>query len=528
MIENNTILAALNSPVRQIKARVELYNGSTLLSTYEHTDRIKSITVDRVGEGKFFGFGFSQKLNLKLLDKEIELNITTATRIKIYFGAGEEYISTLPFFKVTEVHRNENTGELSITAYDAIYGASNHTASELVLDTYTISAYAAACAALLGLTLKVEDEALFSLSYDGSANLDGTETIRQVLNAIADATQTIYFINSNSELVFKRLDRDGQAIFTIGKDKYIKLDSSTNRRLAAIVNTNELGDSVTASIDAAGTTQFIRDNPFLELREDVAAIIQAAIDALGGLTINQFECDWRGNYLLELGDKIDFITKDGGIVTSFLLDDVLTYDGSLNQKTQWKYTSDESETADNPVSLGDALNKTFARVDKVNKEISLMASDTAENAENISSLLINTESISASVQSVKEETETTLNEVNESISTLTNKVDAAVTAEQVQLSIQAELANGTSKVITETGFTFDEAGLTVSKTDSEMKTQITEDGMTVSKNEEVVLTANNIGVNAVNLHATTYLIIGTKSRFEDFGDNRTGCFWLGG
>ena len=61
-----------------------------------------------------------------------------------------------------------------------------------------------------------------------------------------------------------------------------------------------------------------------------------------------------------------------------------------------------------------------------------------------------------------------------------------------------------------------------------MKTQITEDGMTVYKSDEAVLTANNLGVDAVNLHATTYLIIGTKSRFEDYGSSRTGCFWIGG
>jgi hypothetical protein len=52
--------------------------------------------------------------------------------------------------------------------------------------------------------------------------------------------------------------------------------------------------------------------------------------------------------------------------------------------------------------------------------------------------------------------------------------------------------------------------------------------MTVYKNSATVLTANNVGVDAVNLHATTYLIIGNNSRFEDYGSNRTGCFWIGG
>ena len=42
-----------------------------------------------------------------------------------------------------------------------------------------------------------------------------------------------------------------------------------------------------------------------------------------------------------------------------------------------------------------------------------------------------------------------------------------------------------------------------------------------------VLTANNQGVDAANLHANTYLIIGEYSRFEDYGNGRTGCFWVG-
>ena len=63
-----------------------------------------------------------------------------------------------------------------------------------------------------------------------------------------------------------------------------------------------------------------------------------------------------------------------------------------------------------------------------------------------------------------------------------------------------------------------------------MSTQITDDGMKVFRSNTAVLTANNVGVDAVNLHATTYLIIGNNSRFEDWekdGQARTACFWIG-
>ena len=61
-----------------------------------------------------------------------------------------------------------------------------------------------------------------------------------------------------------------------------------------------------------------------------------------------------------------------------------------------------------------------------------------------------------------------------------------------------------------------------------MKTQITEDGLQVFKGSEAKLVANNEGVIAEDLHATTYLIIGSNTRFEDYNTNRTGAFWIGG
>ena len=103
-----------------------------------------------------------------------------------------------------------------------------------------------------------------------------------------------------------------------------------------------------------------------------------------------------------------------------------------------------------------------------------------------------------------------------------------MTAEELKLEIKKEIDNGVSKVETTTGFTFNEEGLTVNKSGSEIKTLITEDGMTVYKNNEAVLRANNTGVDAMNLRATTYLIIGNNSRFEDYDTNRTGCFFIGG
>lgn len=534
MIINNDVLTAIEAPVRQIEMNITVYGGDeTAPPVFVPNGNLKSITIDRTGDtSKFFGFGICQKANIKLLNKGHANSISTANYFNIMGIFNNRIVNFFPYFYTTEVHKDENTNGLSITAYDALEKANLYTVNQFAGD---ISAYNTLRKLINGaiLDLKVNgwetigiDNAELDLESPNGYNFDGTETIRQVLDAVAEATQSIYYIDSRNYLIFKRLDKDGEAAYIIGKEKYFSLESKTNRRLQKIVHSTELGDNVSATIAASGSTQYVRDNPIWELREDITSLLENAITAAGGLTINQFSCDWRGNPLLEPGDKIGLITKDGETVFSYVLNDVLTYDGGFKQKTDWSYTNEESETEANPASIGDAIKKTYARVDKQNKEITLLASENQSNKDSISSIMLNTENITASVKKIETDTAASVENINKDITTLTNAVNASITAEDVKLEIQSELANGVDKVITSTGFTFDSEGLTVSKTGSEMETQITEDGMKVSKNGEVMLTANNVGVDAVNLHATTYLIVGLNSRFEDYG-SRTGCFWIG-
>ena len=120
--------------------------------------------------------------------------------------------------------------------------------------------------------------------------------------------------------------------------------------------------------------------------------------------------------------------------------------------------------------------------------------------------------------------------LNNDIGEVRNKVETMISSEDVKMAIKQELDNGVSKVTTTTGFTFNEDGLTISKSGKEMTTNIDEDGMSIYRNDEEVLTADNQGVTAYNLYAKTYLIMGETSRFEDFernGEKRTGCFWKG-
>lgn len=534
---SQNIINEINSAVRRIQAKVEFFEGSTLVEVCHCNDKLKSFTVERVGdESKFFGFGICHRANIKLLDKFRELNISTANSFRItYIIAGEE-IAPYPMFYVSEVRRQENDNSLSITAYDIMYPDSAHRVADLVLTApYSVREFVQACSDCYGtdgyeiIGVGAEETCFDTVMAEGG-NFDGSETVREALNDVAEITQTIFYISSNNKLIFKRLDRDGEPVAIISKDKYITLESSTNRRLVRVAHITELGDNAATPM-LVGTTQYIRNNAFWELRTDLATLLDNAITAVKGLTINQFDCSWRGNPTLEVGDKIGLVAYNDDIVESFVINDVVNYTGMLQETTSWRYNDNEVETEATPISLGDALNQTFAKVDKINKEISLVVKDSQDMVSTVSQLVINAEGILGEVEYISQKTDDSLGAINNSIDTLSKKVQAGLTSEGLSIAIQTELENGINSVKTKTGFTFDEVGLTIEKAGSEMTTTITEDGMAVYRDDTEVLTADNTGVYATNLHAKTFLIVGKYSRFEDYinqdNEPRTGCFWLG-
>lgn len=125
-------------------------------------------------------------------------------------------------------------------------------------------------------------------------------------------------------------------------------------------------------------------------------------------------------------------------------------------------------------------------------------------------------------------------ELADDVGTLSNKVEMKLDANAVVMKVKEALENGVDRVETESGYRFDADGLTISKSGEQMSNVLDNTGMYVKRSDEEILTANNEGVDAVNLHAKTYLIIGSgegRSRFEDYTENyepRTGCFWVGG
>lgn len=180
------------------------------------------------------------------------------------------------------------------------------------------------------------------------------------------------------------------------------------------------------------------------------------------------------------------------------------------------------------IELGNKATDWTPAPEDIEDNLSNSISQTIKNYE--SSIQTNADSISAYVKELETTVKTDIDSLSNNLETISNEVNLQLTNNEANISIINEtLQNGVTKVKTSTGFKFDDEGLNISKSGSKTNTQITENGMTVNNTEsgDKMLSANKDGVDAKNLRASTYLIVGGRSRFENYGTNRTGCFWIG-
>ena len=168
------------------------------------------------------------------------------------------------------------------------------------------------------------------------------------------------------------------------------------------------------------------------------------------------------------------------------------------------------------------INDTRQNVDSVESglqdEIKILSTTLKRDAEEI-------------VATAKKELTTSINGVADDVTELSSEVELKLDAEAVTVIVEKEMANGVDRVETKTGYKFDADGLDISKSGEAISNSLTHEGMYVKKSGDDILVADKDGVQATDLHAKTYLIIGSgegRCRFEDYGIDRVGCFWVGG
>lgn len=180
---------------------------------------------------------------------------------------------------------------------------------------------------------------------------------------------------------------------------------------------------------------------------------------------------------------------------------------SVNQKFTNYYTSEETNTVIN------------MKTNEINQAVSKNTTDINNNYQDI-------------IQKLENKAQ------KDDVISLENKVETIQTNTDYAIKISEDIQlNGVSKVKTETGYTFDNEGLTIEKTNAKTKSTLNETGLNIKdatgSSEESLLFAgydNETGetiVKSKNMTVEKYLTVGKYSRIEDYEEG-TGVFWIGG
>lgn len=232
---------------------------------------------------------------------------------------------------------------------------------------------------------------------------------------------------------------------------------------------------------------------------------------------------------IHAGHTVQITDRNGKTFTSYVM--TKTQNGQRDTLECTGSHRRDSTTAVNNEGYR-ALNRKMLEIKKDVEGLSVVAGDLEEEAqtirENVADLAVEAVGIRTEVYNTQKEVDSITGQIAQADTRLTSLEQ---TSQQVQINVQSIVENGVDRVTTKTGYTFNEVGMEVDRTDSATKTVITSDGMDVyskTGGETKVLSATSEGVEAKDLHAKTYLIVSGKCRFEKYGNDRVGCYWIGG
>lgn len=277
---------------------------------------------------------------------------------------------------------------------------------------------------------------------------------------------------------------------------------------------------------SVGTEEYpveLPTSPIIQGSGMAMPILEAVLRKLQTLPHRMSSISYSGDPAIQAGDILVHNETPIGKITLPVMRLVYKFAGIGTLDSLGTDTATQNQQS----STDKKLRKAFSRADKDRSELETKIDQTADEVliqaserfadkSNMASLSVQVEGISSTVS----QQTTDINGVKGEISTLKQ------TASSFSIEIQEIIDNGVDKVTTKTGYTFNDDGLKIQKSGQEMENLLDNTGMYVTRSGETILQANNAGVIATDVKVRNYLIVGTHARFEDYGSERTACFYI--
>lgn len=492
---------------------------------YTHADLFKQ---DNVKKDLILDFGDFQITNNRIYGEAFELSEALCSQNELRFGCCEASVVKFKirnefgelkdkWFDVSMVLNNntdapfqigsyrvfsdEPSGDKkykNVTAYDAMYDIINADVSAWYESlTFPITLREFRHSFFNNFDIEQEENDLIHDDMLIEKTIATTNTSgKDIITAICELNGVFGHINRQGKFTYISLDES--MCEELDKSRYNSceyedFETSFISKLQIRQEQNDIGVIV-----GDGTNTYIIENNFLVYGKEPVELEEIANKTFEKIKTAQYrpmKATLKGNPCLEVGDAI-LIHARNKDVASYILQRTLKGIQSLK----------DSFESNGVYEYAEKVNSTNKEVKQLRGKVNILEKTVEQTV--------------AKIADVENEMSTTITQTVKGL-----KVEIESAAENID-NLQGDVEKN-KEDINKTTYEFTTEDFTVSKEGEEIETHISHDGMTVKKNGQDVLVANNKGVDATNLHAKTYLIIGKNSRFEDYGSNRTGCFWIG-
>lgn len=423
---------------------------------------------------------------------------------------------------IAEKPQKSSAVTMKLTAYDRVSLLDRDMTDWLASLTdwpYTLQSFAAMVCAHCGVSLRVDQ--LPNGSYPVQ-QFSAAVTGRQLIRWIGEVCGRFCRCTPEGELEFAWYSLNPQTVTPSDSLYYYQGGLSYSDYTVAPIEKVQLRQSpedvgtVYPHDAGAVNTYIITGNPLMTANsaDSLIGIAQTLYEQLHEVCYRPCKISMPAGFWVDAGDIVSVKDRNGAAVTMY----VMTRKQSGNTDTL-ECTGSARRSSSSAVN-GVGYQALSGKVLNLKTTVDGLKAENKDMAGKMAGLSLDVEGIATEVSRQQSQMET----VTTRLTSLTQ------TAEDVKLQIRQTAEEGSKKVVTETGFTLDAHGLSISKSGTQMENLLDETGMFVKRSGEVILRADQEGVEAVDVSVRNYLMIGDHARLEDYSSgedpNRTACFWI--
>ena len=312
-------------------------------------------------------------------------------------------------------------------------------------------------------------------------------------------------------------------------DKFQKADGTTPTWAKTVMSdyiSAEAGETYIAQAWKPANTSATGDNRgYIRFAYyNASKSLLSLASATGGRTPDN-TCYFTGSYYW-FKDKAPANTKFIRVIYHFGIDGTIGEDWDMfgDYKVKVEHGTKATEWSPAPEDMVDVIDRQYEELS------SSFTMTTNQINSSVQQLTNNTTAVQRALNEYKSSNNSAIDDINGDIASVRQATELLQSKSEVQASVITELQNSQGKAtqVTTTTATLNNSGLTVQKSSSTISTTISENGMQVKDGSTVELSANSQGVIAHNLSADNYLIVDNMIRWQKYGSNRIGCYWIGG